>query len=133
MLSLFPQILFLSPLALTLLRVALAVYLAYIAWHLLNKHEEIERIQFPIIGNVRAWMVWVSATLTAAIAAIIFIGAWTQVAGILAAIVILKHLVYFRRYQSVFPFPRSTYILLLCIALTLIVSGAGAFAFDLPL
>ena len=133
MLSLFPQILFLSPLAITLLRIVLACYMTYIAWHLLNKHAEIERVPLPLIGNAKPWMVWLSAIIIAATSALIFIGAWTQIAALLASITLLKHLVYFRRYHAVLPFPKSTYILLLCIALTLIVSGAGAFAFDLPL
>ena len=133
MLSLFPQILFLAPLGIMLLRIVAACYLAYIAWHLLNKHAEIERVSVPLIGHVRPWMVWLSAVIISGVAALIFIGAWTQIAAILGIITVIKHLTFFRKFQSVLPFPRSTYVLLLCILITLVVSGAGAFAFDFPL
>ncbi|MBI5470298.1 hypothetical protein HY968_03195 [Candidatus Kaiserbacteria bacterium] len=133
MLSLFPQILFLAPLALTLLRVVLAIYLAYIAWYLLSRHAEIEHAELPIIGHARHGILWLSAISISAIAALLFIGAWTQVVAIFATVISLKQLVFYKRLKEILPFPPSTCILLLCISLTLIVSGAGGFAFDLPL
>jgi hypothetical protein len=133
MLSLFPQILFLAPLGTTLLRVAAALCFAYIAWDLFTRHEELSQIPLPIIGRPHVWMVQVSATLACIIAAFLFVGAWAQAVAIIAALTILKPLVFFRRYQEMLTFSKSTYLLLLCICLMLVVTGAGAFAFDLPL
>jgi uncharacterized membrane protein YphA (DoxX/SURF4 family) len=127
------QLFFLSFLALTLLRITLACYIAYIAWYLLKRHTEIERVNLPIIGHAREWVLWLSAIIAAGIAVLLFVGAWTQIAAIAAAIISLKQLLFYRRFSEIIPFPPSTTILLLCIALTLLVSGAGAFAFDLPL
>ncbi len=133
MLSLLPQILFLSPLAITLLRVVLALYIAYIAWYVLDRGGDIARTRLPIIGFPPAWIIWLSALLAAAIAALIFVGAWVQVAAICAFILSVKHLIAVKSYASILPFPRSTYILMAIISLSLVFMGAGAFAFDLPL
>lgn len=133
MLSYFPQILFLAPLGITLLRVMLAIYLIYIAWYMIKHQSALSEVQVPIIGHMHSWMLMVSATALGIISALLIVGAWTQIVAILALVVVVKHLFWYKRFSEALPFPRSTYILLACISLVLIVSGAGAFAFDLPL
>ena len=133
MLSLFPQILFIAPLAITLLRIVLALYLLFIAWHIVRHQDDLAQVRVPIFGHAHAWMLMASATAIGAIAVLLLVGAWTQVVAILALLVVLKHLFWYSRFAAVLPYPRSTYFLLACISLTLVVSGAGAFAFDLPL
>jgi hypothetical protein len=133
MLSLFPQILFLAPSGTALLRIAAAICFAYIAWDLFKRQSEISGVDMMIIGHVRTWMVQISAIIIAVMAVLLFVGAWVQLVALVGAIVALKHLVFFRRYQTILTFSKSTYWLLLCICLMLAVTGAGAFAFDLPL
>lgn len=133
MLSLFPQLLFMAPLGTTVLRVAAALCFAYIAWDLIKRQSEIMGTSLPIIGMPRAWMIQLSSTIVSIIAALLFVGAWTQGVAALAGLVALKHLVFFSRYRGILTFSKSTYFLLLCICLMLVVTGAGAFAFDLPL
>ncbi len=65
-LSLFPQILFLAPFSATLIRVALAILLAYVAWDYLSRADMPSRAA----GLVKL-------TLAAAL----FAGAWTQLSA----------------------------------------------------
>lgn len=114
MLSLFPQILFLAPLATTLLRFSLAVVLGYGAW----KH-----LSFA------SWNIRVLGIVEIVLAGLVLVGAWVQPAA-LAAVVVSLAWALWRPSRSM---PLSTILLALVIALSLVVTGAGAFAFDLPL
>ena len=114
MLSLLPQILFLGAFAATLIRLTLSVMFAIQAWRNASK-----------IGIApRAF-----ALIEAGIAAALFAGAWTQAAAIVAVVALAISLLapQFRAW------PRSTVAMMLIMSITLIVTGAGAFAFDLPL
>jgi hypothetical protein len=114
MLSTFPEILFLAPVAVALLRIALGGYLAYAAWHHIAESDTVLRI---------------AAVLEAGIAIALLAGLRVQAVAILAALVVIAMIASprIRRY------PMSTLILLLLLAISLVVTGAGAFAFDLPL
>lgn len=114
MLSLLPQILFLGAFAATLIRTVLAFMFAYNAWTNVSK---------PDIA-VRGF-----AILETAVAAALFVGAWTQAFAIVAVIMLSLSLV----LSQFRVWPRSTVALMLVMSITLIVTGPGAFAFDLPL
>jgi len=134
MLSLFPQILFLAPAGITLLRVAAALCFVYMLWFFWQEKERMSEMHgVPVVGHLHSWMILFGEIVIGIIAILLLVGAWTQGVAILAALVVLKQLIFFRRYHGIFPFARSTYWLLLCICLMLVVTGAGAFAFDLPL
>ncbi len=90
-------------------------------------------IEVPLVGHARSWMLTASATVITVTGILLLIGAWVQLAAMIGALTVIKHLVFFRRYEKVLPFEKSTYWLLLAICLSLVVTGAGAFAFDLPL
>lgn len=135
MLSLFPQLLFLSALSATLLRVVAGAYLLFLAYRIFVTRRESSTVTRPIIGNPPSWILLIAAGITAIIAVLLITGFWTQAAAIVGTLISLKLLVLPRRF--LFPiasdFPRSTAVLLLVICISLIVTGAGAFAFDLPL
>lgn len=114
MLSVFPELLFLSPLAPFLIRVALGVLFAFTAWTHVQRQDLASRIL---------------SILEFAIAAALITGAWTQPAALLGGIVTAVW--FFQPTSRVFA--RSTVLLALIMSLSLIVTGAGAFAFDLPL
>lgn len=132
MLSLFPQLFFLSPLEATLLRIAAALVFAYIAWQQFKHKDELARFRFPVVGSGE-WIVWFAVLAEAAIAILLFIGFYTQAAAILAAIASLKYAFWSTRAPVFSPISRGTALLLFVITLTLVVTGAGPFAFDLPL
>lgn len=114
MLSLFPEILFLAPFSALLLRLALAVVLAYAAWlHIAQRDSTVRTLSF----------------IEAALAVVIFVGAWTQAAALLAVIFLGLHLLIPRMRV----YATSTILLSFVICLSLLVTGAGALAFDLPL
>lgn len=114
MLSLFPELLFLAPLSATLLRAALAVTLAMSAWRRAATENNLERT----IG-----------LLEVGIAIALVAGAWTQAAAMLAA-ALLAYTLLSPRYRTM---PKSTAALALAISVSLLVTGPGAFSFDLPL
>ena len=114
MLSIFPDILFLSLYGTALIRVALAVTLAYSAW----RHFEWPDITSRFLAGLEI--------LTAAL---IVAGAWTQPAALVSAII--AAIWYFQPTSRVFPV--STIFLAFVISLSLILTGPGALAFDLPL
>ena len=131
--SVFPGLFFLSPFAVTLLRIAAAYAFLYIANSLIQDRREIARVRLPIIGHPREWMVWISATIIAIVSCLLAVGLYTQVAAILGMIIAAKHGIFARRYSSIMPLSRGTYGFLFVICITLLITGAGAIAFDLPL
>lgn len=114
MLSVFPELLFLSPLAPLLIRVALGLLFFATAW----KHVQRKDIASRTL-----------AVLEFAVAAALSAGAWTQGAALLASIVAAIWI--FQPTSRVHQL--STILLALAMGLSLIVTGAGAFALDLPL
>jgi uncharacterized membrane protein YphA (DoxX/SURF4 family) len=114
MLSLFPQILFLAPFSAFLIRVSLAVLFAGASW----RH---------VAGTSLGMRVF--AILEIAVAAALLSGAWTQLAALFGAVLILIGLF----VPSLRSSARSTSLLALVMCLSLLVTGAGAVAFDLPL
>lgn len=133
MLSLFPQLLFLAPAGTTLLRVVAAIYFAYMAWYFWQEHDRFNGMPAPIVGQIRPWMIIFGDVVLSVVAVLLALGAWTQAVAILGGLSIIKQLIFYSRYKDVYPFTRSTYWLLLAVCIMLIVTGAGAFAFDLPL
>ena len=132
MLSVFPQILFLAPLSATLLRLAVALTFAYIAWMQLKRGDELARIRFPIVGG-GMWIVWFSVVTEGAIALALLLGIFSQAAALLGLVAALKYVFWKKYAPAAVPITRGVGLLLAVICLSLIFTGAGAFAFDLPL
>ena len=114
MLSLFPQILFLSPFAALIIRLAIAVVFAYCAWRHIQSHQ----------SNLRAMGV-----AETALAVALALGIWTQADALIALAIGFVWLA----FPSGRLLPKSTILLTLVMSLTLLVTGAGAIAFDFPL
>lgn len=133
MLTLFPGLLFLTPFSATLLRIGAALTFAYVAYRMIDTREHIAHTHMPLIGNPRIWMVWLSALITLATATLLLVGFWTQAAALVGMIIALKHGIGARSYSAIVPLSASAYFLLFVICLSLLLTGAGAFAFDLPL
>lgn len=114
MLSLFPQLLFLSPFAAFLIRLALAVVFGYSAY---------ARIPHG------ATLLKVFGVIDALIALALFLGFSTQLAALAGLICTIAWLA--RADWN--PYPKSTTALAAVMCLSLLLLGAGPFAFDLPL
>ncbi|MCR4325201.1 MAG: hypothetical protein NUV59_00100 [Patescibacteria group bacterium] len=114
MLSALPQLLFLSPLAAALIRLAIAVVFGYMAW----RHVRAPETLFRISGAVEA-----------VVGLALLLGAWTQPMALLGVVLVAGSLL-FPRARAL---PRSALALALVMCATLVMTGAGAFAVDLPL
>lgn len=132
MLNPFPSLLIYSFFAPTLLRVAAALIFAWIAYAQYKRRGELGRIHFPVVGS-GAWIVWVSIVVTALVALGLLLGYSTQWAALVGALIGMKGTVWAKRYPRFFPLCRFEYFLLMVVCLSLLLSGAGALAFDLPL
>ncbi|OGG72877.1 hypothetical protein A3A38_01545 [Candidatus Kaiserbacteria bacterium RIFCSPLOWO2_01_FULL_53_17] len=114
MLSLFPELLFLAPFAAFLIRIALAAVFGYSAATRIRS----DRTLLKVFGAVDG-----------VIAVMLLAGIYTQLAAIVGALCA----VYWLIKSDVSPLPKSTVALALIMCLSLVVMGAGPFAFDLPL
>jgi uncharacterized membrane protein YphA (DoxX/SURF4 family) len=132
MLSLFPQLLFLAPLSDTILRIAAGgvfIYLAY--FHYENRRAASTELSRFIGGAsvILPFYALIELILGAALVA----GVGTQLAALVGCIIALKILLVRKVLRELRPLPALTYFLVAAICLALVFSGAGAFAFDLPL
>ncbi|TSC87022.1 MAG: hypothetical protein G01um10148_127 [Parcubacteria group bacterium Gr01-1014_8] len=114
MLSLFPELLFLAPFSALVIRVAVAVIFAFSAWTRMQS----EQTLLKVFGAIDA------------ILAVMFLsGGYTQLAALIGAVCAIAWL----SRTSIRPLPVSTVWLALIMCISLLVTGAGPFAFDLPL
>lgn len=133
MLSLFPQILFLQPIGLTLIRIAAGITFLWLAQFYYMERAEVSRVRVPILKHTPQWLLILGSIILLATGAALIVGYLTQLAAIFGAIAALKSAVFDHRYPQAIPLSRTASLLLLAVCLCLLVSGAGAFAFDLPL
>lgn len=114
MLSLFPEILFLAPFSALFIRIAIALTLGFAAWqHVASRDMTVRSLSF----------------FEAILAAALIVGAWTQASAILALVLLALQLMIARLKV----FATGTIVLALVMCVSLLVTGAGALAFDLPL
>lgn len=132
MLNPFPGLLVYGFFAPTLLRLAVAVVFAWAAWSQWSHRKELGHVRFPLVGG-GAWVVWLTLLVEILAALGLFFGYYTQWAAILGALLALKYAVWDHRYPKFFPLSRAAALLILVICLSLLLSGAGALAYDLPL
>ncbi len=132
MLNLFP-IQFLAPFAYFLLRVCIGFVLIRLGViHIGNRHilkETFSLSLFPY-GLFFAWYLGIVEII---IGGLFITGFLTQLAALLSIILSLKFIVMHKRFHHPLIPPRLTYILFLFISLSLFITGAGIFAFDLPI
>lgn len=117
----------------TLLRVTASLSFVYMVGYIWNEKEKLIGLKVPIVGIFRAWMFWVSTIAGALVALCLFVGYETQIAAIAGMIITLKHLWTAKHFGQYLAFSRMTSVLLFVICLSLLLSGAGAMSFDLPL
>ena len=120
MLSLFPSLLSYSQFSPFIIRITLGVILVYFAYKAFRDCPQ--NTKAKIIGVVEG----ISGIL-------ISIGLWTQLAALIIAIDLVIRLADRIRNKSFLTDGVNYYLLLLVLALSLLVTGAGKLAFDLPL
>ena len=133
MLTPLPALLDYAILAPTLLRIAAAFLFSYLGVHHFRNRSEVASemsINTPAIAAVAASFYVIFEML---VAVGLFFGIYTQVAALVGAAIAIKTSLIRRSLQHIAPLARSTYVLLGAICLALLLTGAGALAFDLPL
>ncbi len=131
-LSLFPQLFFLSPLSATLLRLAAAIVIGQLAYFYWSHRDTLAQVDVMIVGRTK-WIPLMAAIFSVIVSLGLLLGLYTQLAAILGAVSALKALIWKRRYPEFIPLSRTSSALLLVICVSLVVTGAGAFAIDWPL
>lgn len=131
MLNPFPDLLTYQIFAPTLLRLAVGLVFLGGAYVQYQRLRELSALRFPIVGG-GAWVIWLSIVAHAVIGAMLFLGYFTQVAAILGALGGIKGVVYAKKYPRLFSFCRLEYAFIIVICLSLLLTGAGQFAFDIP-
>ncbi len=126
----FPQLFFLTPLFVPLiLRLAAAVIFFYMAWHTYARRTEVAETNLPIVGRAE-WTVWFAIVVETILGLMLLLGYYAQLGALVGAIAAHKCLVLNRKMGGYDPLSRMAAFMLLVVCLCLIISGAGAFAFD---
>ena len=133
MLNPFPELLVLSFFAPLFLRVALGLVLFLTSFHqLIDKHEALS-IRFNEIWPKHGTkIVWSVGVIEVVVGLSFVAGFYTQIAAIVGILFSL-FVIFSKKYKQVMHRDISFYILMLAISLSLLVTGAGIFAFDIPL
>ena len=131
--SLFPELLNYQYFAITLIRVAAALAFLYMAYRYAFERGEIERARFWPVVHIPAWLTLFGSFVVFVVAVLLFIGLYTQAAAIVGMVLSLKDVVFANKYPRIMPLSAGAGVLLFVMCLSLLLSGAGAFAFDLPL
>lgn len=136
MLNPFPDLLVLGFFAPTVLRVAIACVFACIAWRTWSKADHLGRVALPFIG-ARAWAPYLAGSAETLLAFMFLVGWYTQIAALIGILGTIKYVCYKlwwpRMLEEYYPMAPWTVFLMSAICLSLLLSGAGALALDLPL
>lgn len=131
MLSIFPTM-FLALLAHAVLRVLVGLTLLYLGFrHIGSERERIRAILNVRWPHLAGFFVWYIGIVEIVVGFLFTIGFVTQIAALITAVMAIKILVFGRRLEDAFPQPLF-YVLLLAASISLFITGAGAFAVDLP-
>jgi uncharacterized membrane protein YphA (DoxX/SURF4 family) len=132
MLNPFP-IQFLALFAYTILRACVGAILIYLGLaHIKHREELREKFSFPLLPFGRAFA-WYLGIVELVVGAMFFMGFYTQIAALLSCLLSLKFIVMNKRFASPSVPGRLFYVLLLAASFSLFITGAGFFAFDLPI
>ncbi len=132
MLNPFP-IKFLAMLAYTILRVFIGSLLIYFGiLHTSHRAELRDSFMFPIQQLSLPFLILFILT-EFLVGAMLLVGLYTQVAALVLILMCLKIIIFRKCFMSPYIQGRLFYLLLLVAAFSLFITGAGAFAFDLPI
>jgi uncharacterized membrane protein YphA (DoxX/SURF4 family) len=129
----FPHLLDYSVFAPTIIRIALACLFATTAVRFFRMRRQLAHAPLPLIGTPGSTIVWLFIVVCGAVAVALFLGYYTQVAALIAAIGMLKHALIAKRYPMFSPYSRATCLLAFVMCLSLLLTGAGTLAFDVRL
>jgi len=132
MLNLFP-ILWLTPFGHFILRTVVGgILLALAILHIRQFRTFAPKLRLPVIHN--GYITLTTFIIVEIVVSVLFIlGIWTQLAALLTLSLSLKTLMWHKRFPEGSVYSKSTYLLIFAASLSLLVTGAGPFGYDLPL
>lgn len=134
MLNPFPFFLAYGLLAPFIIRVVLGLIFVLAGYlKIFKRREAALRIFAEVRFPAPAFFMWLVALIELAGGALLVAGLWTQVAAMAIALISLGGLIIKVRRSDLLPQTVDFYVLTLVMSLSLVLSGAGAFAMDLPL
>ncbi len=134
MLNIFPELITFVLFSPLLLRVVVGVYFLYWGVQLLKKDRYADcatslRVEWGSLGIL---FIWYLSFFEIIVGAFLIVGFLTQAAAI-GGMLIAGKLYYLQKtYPSVARNERSTYLLIFVVCLSLLLSGAGVLAIDIP-
>lgn len=132
MLNVFP-IQFLAPLAYALVRICIGCILIHLGYTHIRHRQSLKEIFSFKLFPYGLFFVWYMGVFEIFIGILFTIGFLTQIASLLTIFLALKLLIIHKHCMHPLIPQRLFYILLLTTALSLFITGAGIFAFDLPI
>ena len=134
MLNTFPDFLAFGLIAPFLLRIALGAVFIDFGWNKLRRQKAEKAALFESFGwTPGAHYALVLGVSESVIGTLLIVGLYTQLATLAAALICAAVLYLKKKYRERWPHDRRFFLLLFVIALSLLFSGAGFFAFDFPL
>ena len=134
MINPFPELLSLSLLAPTLLRLALSVYIINLGIaKLRTDHSALGSFFESLSFKPSTYYIKALAYAELVVGIMLFIGLLTQIAALITAIIMFVSFIVAVRHPEAKLKRSSTYALLFIIAISLVLTGAGLIAVDLPL
>ena len=137
MLNIFPDLLFLQLLAPFLLRIVVGIMFIWIGYSYLFKDRKVVLEQlsskWPKFAMFFVLFGGIFEIVTGVFLVAGFLTQIAAIAGVLIAIDALFAKFLYKDLDKIAKYSKMFYILILIISLSLLVSGAGAFAVDLPL
>ncbi len=122
MLSLFPSLLTYERLGPFIIRGVLGITLAYFGYLKIMNRGRSSGSNSVRYGIVEVFL-----------SAFLIIGLYTQLTALINALILVSNIVFTPKQKALFSDGINYYVLLLVMAISLLFTGAGAFAFDLPL
>ncbi|MCA9363638.1 hypothetical protein KC727_00225 [Candidatus Kaiserbacteria bacterium] len=132
MLNLFP-IQFLSLIAYAILRIIVGALLVRIGYTHIVRRVDLLPLRGFSFGRYSTMLVLLFGYLEVVIGTLFVVGLYTQAAALAGIVLSLYMLIRYTRFPSPHIPDRTFYILLLAASLSLFITGAGIFAFDLPI
>ncbi len=129
----FPDLLSLGFFAPFLLRLALGLYLVCIGYrHFKQRSALASRFseRYGVLGRTKGH---IEGIFEVCIGLLLVAGLYTQIVALITAALALKSLYYRKRYPDILTESVWFYLFMCAVSLSLLVTGAGAFAFDVPL
>ena len=132
MLNVFP-IQFLAPLAYALVRICIGFILIHLGYTHIRHRQSLKEIFSFKLFPYGLFFVWYMGIFEIFIGILFTIGFLTQIASLLTIFLSVTILIMYKHFVHPLIPQRLFYILLLAISFSLFITGAGIFAFDLPI